>query len=446
MAAIGEVRFGMTAERVTHVTATTPAASPFHQALEVGLHWAARSRTAVAMLLLHLSHLHAPGPRPHHRRVAASLLAEAVRTHGGQVFAGPNGDLVLLTDPAAGARLVSTLSHLFRAESPGADRLLALWSLPEEEAAARAHLATGPFPHDPATDLPVPLGAVAAVEAVLATAPVEQLVRRQTAVCFVRQGMQPLYHELTVSLAALEARIGSPVALMADPFLFRHLASRLDQRVLEAFAANFAEGRTLAAGLPLQLNLTVPGILSPAFGRLAAALPPGVPMGVEVPFMEAVADLPRFAAACARLREAGCRLVLDGLDHTALSLARPGALRPDLVKLAWSPRMGTLPGRERRLLSQSLAALGPDRVVLHRAETEAALVWGRSHGIARFQGRHVDAMLAASRLSACAHAGACTMRQCVDRAAATGPAGRLGCRDAALLDASHPVAATAGLP
>ncbi len=429
-------------ERVT-LAEWAPAVSPFHQALDLGLDWATRSRSPVALLVLRLSHLHAPGPRPHHRRIAATLLNEAVTTHGGQVFACPSGDLVVLTEPAAATRLISTLTQLFRAESPGADRLLALWLLPADEAAARAHLAGAPAPLDRAEDAPVPLGAVAVVEAVLASAAVDQLMRRQGAVRISRAGMQPLYQELTVSLAALEARMAgctdaqeAPMgALMADRFLFRHLAARLDRRVLDALA-----GGGLTTGLTLHLNLTVPGILSRAFARLAAALPNDAQLGVEVQFMEAVADLPRFAAACQVLRDAGCRLVLDGVNHGLLSLARPGALDPDLLKLDWSPQMATLPGRERRLLAQSVAALGPDRIVLHRAETEAALVWGRAHGISRFQGRHVDAMLAAARLSACRFASGCTLRQCVDRAAATGPAGRAGCRDTALLDATHPPA------
>ncbi len=61
--------------------------------------------------------------------------------------------------------------------------------------------------------------------------------------------------------------------------------------------------------------------------------------------------------------------------------------------------------------------------------------WGLAHGIRRFQGRHVDAMLAVGRIEACPHAAACTLRQCMDREGAATLAGRAGCRNAALLDA-----------
>jgi hypothetical protein len=431
----GGRRFLTATDRVS-LAAGSPA-SPFQQALDLGLDWAARSRAPVAMLVLQLSHLHA-GPRPHHRRIAGNLLDQAARAHGGKVFACPNGDLMLLSDPATGSHLVATLSQLFEAESDG---LLSVWSLPVDGAAARAHLANTPVQAIAAEDAPVPLGAIVAVGAALASTPVDQLVRRQTAVRISGHGMRPLYQELSVSFAALETQAGSPVPLVADPFLFRHLATHLDQRVLEAAAAVALAGR-----VPVHLNLTVPGILSPAFERLAATLPSGADLGVEVQFMEAVADLPRFAAACDRLRAAGCRLVVDGVDFALLSLARPAAWDPALLKLDWSPQMATLPGRERRLLSLSLTAFGPDRVVLHRAETEAALAWGRAVGITRFQGRHVDAMLAAERISVCRYAGGCTLRQCIDRAAATGSAGRQGCHDTALLDATPPTPAIVGPP
>ena len=115
-------------------------------------------------------------------------------------------------------------------------------------------------------------------------------------------------------------------------------------------------------------------------------------------------------------------------------LTVPAALAPDLVKLDWHP---TVP-EGARTLDEAVAALGPDRVVLARAETEAALAWGLARGIRRFQGRHVDAMLAAQRIGACSYGRGCTLRQCNERATATGPGGQAGCLNPALLDAAAP--------
>lgn len=47
-------------------------------------------------------------------------------------------------------------------------------------------------------------------------------------------------------------------------------------------------------------------------------------------------------------------------------------------------------------------------------------------------------MLAAARLVACPQAAGCTLRQCMERAAAVGFGGRTGCGNHALLDAGVP--------
>jgi hypothetical protein len=46
----------------------------------------------------------------------------------------------------------------------------------------------------------------------------------------------------------------------------------------------------------------------------------------------------------------------------------------------------------------------------------------------------------------CPKASGCTLRQCVERATATSPAGRAGCRNLALLDAGAPSRDMAALP
>jgi hypothetical protein len=382
--------------------------------------------------MLRLSHIHAPGPRPHHRRIGRAMLDDAANAHGGQVFTCPNGDLVLIDEPDRACIMMADLSRLFRLEAPGTHDLLSLWTLPKEHDAALAALhqqATAPPPTD---DPPTPLGAIAAVGVLLASAPFGELVRRQAAIHLTTTGFDALYQELSFSLPALEAQIGLPLPIGADPYLFRHLAARLDERMLEALA-----GGGLVANSTLHLNLTVAGVLSPEFTRLAtAAGSAGTALGVELQLMEVVADLPRFTIARARLQEAGCAVVLDGVDHAALLLADPAALGVEMVKLDWSPRILSLPARERRRLAQVITDMGAERTVLNRAETEPALAWGRSQGIRRFQGRHVDAMLAADRITICPHASGCTLRQCIGRAAATDALGQQGCHNPALLDAT----------
>jgi EAL domain-containing protein (putative c-di-GMP-specific phosphodiesterase class I) len=404
------------------------AQSPLNEALERVV----RLARPASVLMLRLSGLHAPGPRPHHRRIARALLDEVVRGHGGQVFTCPNGDLVLLSDPAPAASVMATLSQLFRLEAPSRDALLALWSLPADHDAARSELRRIPTTAPVAEDPPAPLGAIAAVGALLAAAPFGDLIRRQAGVRIGAGEVETLYQELSFSLPALEAKIGLPLPAGADPYLFRHLAARLDERMLEALVAGSLQG-----GSTLHLNLTLAGALSPEFTRLAAAASAaGTRLGVELQFMEVVADLALYAEVRSHLQAAGCAVVVDGVDHFALLFATPAALQADLLKFDWSPRIPALPAREQRILAGVIGSVGANSMLLNRAETEAALAWGRSQGIRRFQGRHVDAMLAADRITACPHSAACTLRQCIDRSAATDAIGQIGCRNTALLDGS----------
>jgi hypothetical protein len=424
-------------------------------------------------LVLHLSRLPLPGARPHHRRVARAILEDTAQRHEGQVFVLGNGDMVLLCRMAQPGRtpagrapqaqalpdpatLPDTMARLLRVDMPDPGRVMTVWRLEDALAALTAYTterltegAQTVVPASPGPGLAAQTGVVDALAAIAEGPAMGDFMRRQTAVLVVAQNLagtgnsplRPLFREVSFSIAALEARIAAGGQAAADPFLFRHLAGRLDRRMLARLADAAGTGGILdiAAGgrgaAPLHINLTLPTILSDAFARFATLCRSvGAPVGVEVTLVEACEDAAAFGRARRVLAEAGLTLVLDSVSYLALVLTRPCALRPDLVKLDWSPRLGELATDERQQVAAALERIGAHRVVLQRAETEAALRWGMAHGIRRFQGRHVDAMLAAARMMECPHSAGCTLRQCVERAAATGPAGRAGCGAAGLLD------------
>ena len=393
---------------------------------------AVRTPGGRSALVLHLSRMVPPAPRPHHRRIARALLDDAAGRGSGQVFALRNTDLVLLR-AGGDAGLWETLARLFRIDVPDPSRLLSDWCAAADGPALLAYAAARVADTHLAPDVPDPVasaGTADALDTLVGQSRISDLTQQQTAVLLHGAQMRPLFREVTFSLAVLEARVAAVGQANADPWLFRHLATRLDTRMLDAWRQDVRGG-----ALPLHLNLTVAGILSEPFAGFAAACrAAGAAVGVEVPLVEACADPEAFTLARDRLRLAGMAFVLDGVSHHALLLTVPAALAPDLVKLDWHP---TVP-EGARALDEAVAALGPGRVVLHRAETEAALAWGMARGIRRFQGRHVDAMLAAQRIGACAHGRACTLRQCTERATATGPGGRAGCFNPALLDAAAP--------
>ena len=251
------------------------------------------------------------------------------------------------------------------------------------------------------------------------------LIHRQTAIA-LNPGLgvfRPLFHALSFNYPALTAQAQAQDAA-ADPFLLRHLAARLDP-AMRAFAARLCQEPGLAVHLPQ----TLAGLEPAAFSAACR------PLGVELALLEAVADPDGFAVARRRLAAAGVSVVLDGVSPAALRLLRLHRLGADLVKLAWSPELARQVDRG---LIAAIGRIGPARVLLDRADTESALRWGLALGIRGFQGRHVDAMLAAGRITACPGGPRCSLAQCSERAAATLPAARMACANPALLEAGAP--------
>lgn len=419
---------------------------------------ALRAPQGRAVLVLHLSRLARPAPRPHHGRIAHAVLQDAAQRHDGQVFSLGNGDMALLCGRSglAGdgpAALPAILLRLFRADASDPARLLSVWSLEERVDQLRAWVAerladpaAAPAPFR-APEPPQPAPSLEAIEAALRAAALPELIRRQTAVLALpgEPVLRPLFRELALSVPAIEARLAVAGLATLDPFLFRHLAGTLDTRILALLTDEMEAGSPAAArpgGPALHLNLTMPAILSDGFAAFAAACRArGIAAGAEIALAEICADHDAFLAARERLRTAGIRLVVDEVSHLALLLTAPEALRADLLKLEWSPRLPGAPGAERAALAKALHRIGPGRVVLQRADTEGAVTWGLQQGIRRFQGRQVDAMLAASRMRDCANSAGCSLGQCLARAGAMAPAARRGCRSPALLDGAHALAA-----
>jgi EAL domain-containing protein (putative c-di-GMP-specific phosphodiesterase class I) len=420
----------------------TPARTAVHAVAERMLLDAARRAqrrgAAVEALVLRLSQMPPPGAKPHHRRIARSLLDEAALRRGGQVFALRNLDLVLLSPEAGASR--GLLARLF-GDGNGVVQVLAadaaLLAYAQERAAEDLPLPTS------LTEL-APLPTLDAAEALLQGTLPGDLLHTQVAAELLPGGaLRPLFREAIPNLSALTARLpgaGTP----SSPF--HDLAAQLDARTLAIACADLAQGGPLSGspfsgnrrGPALHLNLSIASVLSPGFTSFAEAVRAskgqagGGRAGIELLLMEACADPPAFERARSLVRTAGFTLALDGVGYQALRISHPGRLGADLVKLEWSGGLAAAePDTE-----AAVHEIGPTRVVLAQADSEAALRWGYARGVRRFQGRHMDAMLAAARLGACTFASGCTLRLCAERGSAAGDAGRVGCGNTALLDAA----------
>jgi hypothetical protein len=349
--------------------------------------------------------------------------------------------------------LPEVFARLLRADMSDPGQLVSVWNLENESEVLLAYTSTrtrASGAAQPRDDFAGQTSLVDGFGRVMDQVNLGDVVQRQTAILLrpgEATGFTPIYRELSFAIPALEARLAETGQARVDPFLFRHLAARLDQRMLAGMAASVGRGGPLdpsqgeTGALPMtHMNLTVAGLLSPAFATLAQAcrrIAAKLAIGVDV--MEAAADRAGFETARARIAEAGFSFVLGGVSHLSLLIADPAPWRPDLLKLDWSPRLPDLPEGEAQVISAAMAKIGSERIVLRRADSEAAVHWGLAHGIRRFQGRHVDIMLGAGRMVSCSGAASCTLRQCIERASTIAPAGRAGCSNLALLDQAAPV-------
>ena len=395
-------------------------------------------------LALHLSRLPPPAPRPHHSRIARAVLDDAASRREGQLFALMNGDLVLLF-PAGdgGVGLATTLAQLFAPDAPDPTLLISRWLLPVDKEQLFAFLDALPMlSAAPATFEPdANLSTVAQLSEAVEPSRVRDLLERQTGILVAVTGASrvvPLYRELRFSMTALETRAAASGHVTADPFLFRHLIAKLAKGMLATTAADLQnEGSLLDwardGRFALHINMSMDAVLSPLLLELAAAAEStAARIAVEIALVDACADADLFVRARERLRSLGLGVVLDDVSHHALMVTRPAALQPDLLKLDWSSAMP----QAGEGLETAIHAMGAPRIVLQKADTEDAVRWGLARGIRRFQGRHVDNILAAGRIAGCSEAAACTLRRCVEREAAATAPGRSGCGNLKLLDES----------
>jgi hypothetical protein len=344
----------------------------------------------------------------HRRRVVKLLLQNAVQAAGGQIFDIAGGEMLLLGAPQPLAeQTAAMLARLAASSSPTTE----LWQLPEEASRLLAWAEAAEL--QPAS-MPAPSArSLAGLDSLLARLQPEAVVRRQ-AILRLGAAMALPGRLLAISVAALAAELGP---LAEDPDLRRHAEEVVASRLLPLLAAPGPLNPPGALLVPVPLD-TLPG----------PAPRPGL---VSVLPLQAAAGPDALAARRATLAERGWGLAVAGLDAAALRLVALDAIPADWLLLNWSPGLPRA--------AERLAPMVAGRCLLLDCDGPEALGWGKAHGVQRFAGPHVEAVLATARLASCREAGGCTQRQCVERAAATAVMTRAGCRNLALLDAAPPL-------
>ncbi len=395
-------------------------------------------------VVIFLSRLKPQNRQEGHIRIALRMLEPMVNAYRGQMFLFANSDIVLLLkDPNEldVENMVYKLRALFSKDpltfadsGDGQDRFCSWFDLGGNDYQAFLALA-----QDAAQEARQKSRAMARVEAQpmdakaldgilvrLKAMDVSGLVSRQAAMVLTdTQTAEVLFQEYYVSMAELQKALAPDVNLLANRWLFQHLSLTLDRQVLTALS------RLALRKKPgqINLNLNIATVLSPDFQRFLKSGAEGMTVAVEFQVLDMLADSRGYFAARALLRQHGAQVVVDGLNDLTLQFMEVEHFGADLYKLSWSPELkdgdhGALP----------LASLDPETLLLARCDSEAAIAWGVERGLKRFQGRYVDAMLAAFTMAHCDHAAACTLQQCVARHGVITGALRGACGNLDMLD------------
>ena len=362
----------------------SPPAREAARQLEALVHETLSTGIARQALLLRLSTLPRALAQPHHLRLAVEALEPLTMADRARLFVLPNHDAAVIWRGTASSALADSLSRLdtLFAGAPASPAMPDFdpapiarhLGLPEEAdlllAAIAASRQPPPTPRLAAPNTPLDPAALAALEAALSRADLSRFARRRPVCALVPgQRLKLAWETRQFSLAEIAETLAPDRDLKADPWLFRRLTRVLDRRMMALLAAP----HELDGAGPFAAALNIGSILSPAFLRFDAALPPRLRGHVVIALRpeDVLSDPPAFLFARDFAQARGYRILLAGITPTIAGAFPPAATGIDHVELAWQDDLATL------------ASLGlpAKNTVLAGVDTSGALDWARAQGI-----------------------------------------------------------------
>ncbi len=340
------------------------------------------------VLLVRLSLLPPEYYRPHHGRLAESALEPLAGADRARLYRLPGHDLALAWRGDAERqenRVLATLAVLFADPAPPLPRIAELvrrFTVPRDAERLTACLAA-PEPIEPQAPErpPLDLAALGAIERALASADMSRFARRRSICRRDGSGQFRLaWEQRFLSVSEIGESLAPEHDLAGDPWLFRRLTRTLDRRLL----ALLSVPRELSSAPPFAINLNVESILSPAFLTFDAALPAGLRGEIVLELLPAdiLNDAPAFLFARDFARGRGYRLALSGVAPALLPMLTLRALGLDFLELRYSSELASMPAAALEGASEERK-----RILLTRADSPAALLWGEAQGFVLFQGR-----------------------------------------------------------
>lgn len=242
---------------------------------------------------------------------------------------------------------------------------------------------------------PATPASMARLEIALGSSDIDRFMRQQ-AICRVPPGRPyvptPFAREIYIRIDDLEQVMLPDVNLLSDCWLFMHLTTLLDQRILALYLRE-PDG---LARQPTSLNLRLATVLSPEFGRLVRLLSDSERrrLTVEMEAVDMMANYEGYLFARSYLNDIGVSLCLDGADEHSLPDLVEAGLAADGIKIHWNPGANVKaladPSSD---FARAVASFGPHRTVLCRCSDARSIEFGHSLGLTRFQGRYLDRLL-----------------------------------------------------
>ena len=368
---------------------------------------------------IHLSNLRDHNRKIHHIRIAGNTFEDLVRRFEGQMFTMNNGDLIFICTGASVEEMddaVNRLRFLF-AEDPlamldVADHFSTWYNLEtqyhdlltiaellyrdDQKRLERLRGRSAQWGENNNSDArpAITPAQLHRLEEFLKSADLSSFMRRQQ-VCAISADAKPkrILKEIYISIDELAETVLPEVNLSSNRWLFQHLTTTLDKRVLKLLAR--AEDSDLTSSFSMNLNVST--LVSPDFLQFDSELRMGGrgTIVIELQLVDIYADVTEYLFARDFLAEKGYRICVDGITHHSLPLVDRAALGTDLVKIYWTPAFidESPDGSRQEKFQEAVDKCGKARVILARCDSADAIRFGAEMGITMFQGRFVDSLM-----------------------------------------------------
>ena len=219
------------------------------------------------------------------------------------------------------------------------------------------------------------------------------LIRRQS-VCAVigKSPPQMIFDEVFVSIADLRDMLMPDVDLTSNPWLFLYLTETLDKRVLVSVSRH--DDGSLTSNFSLNLNVST--ILSDDFLEFDENINPAQRSTIvlELQLVDIFSDVKAFMLAKTFAQYRGYKICIDGITVDKLKYIDRENLNSDLIKIIWHPSFMDVISEDKHFTDYVNKAERA-RMILCRVDDPQAVEVGNSLGINLYQGRYIQRLLAA---------------------------------------------------